>query len=103
MPSETPPSSIDATSSHTRTSGPPNISATDPPLHKRAGTRDIGNFGFGFIILGPLCYVTLIAGLASLDMRVPALTDYWWLFLLLICSSLGWTWLLVGRSRKADA
>ena len=75
-----------------------------PPLQP-AKTNDnkfftsfnVGNFGFGLVLLGPLLNFGLLAIILTLGVKTSEIYNPWWLIPLVVCIASGWLWEWIGR------
>ena len=58
---------------------------------------NVGNFGFGLVLLGPLLNFGLLAIILTLGVETSEIYNPWWLIPLVVCIASGWLWEWIGR------
>jgi hypothetical protein len=61
---------------------------------------DVGNFGFGLVLLGPLVNLGLFAAILTLGVEASEIYNPWWLIPFIVCIASGWFWERFGRKKN---
>ena len=76
--------------------------STENNDNKALSSFDVGNFGFGLVLLGPLLNLGLFAVIFTLGVKTSEIYNPWWLIPLVVCIASGWLWEWLGRKNAVN-
>ena len=68
--------------------------------NKFIASFNVGNFGFGFVLLGSLVNFVLFAAILVLGAKASEIYNPWWLIPFVACIASGWFWEWLGRKEN---